>query len=74
MDFLPTRFDRDMWIRLAKNEKAYEYICTHVDNFYIFSVELESVMNQIQAVCIVNSVGPSKYYLENDLKRKFDKA
>eukprot|EP00957_Ditylum_brightwellii_P089131 6787436-Ditylum_brightwellii.AAC.2 len=32
MDFLPTRFDRDVWIMLSKNGKTFEYICTHVDN------------------------------------------
>eukprot|EP00957_Ditylum_brightwellii_P179421 13668202-Ditylum_brightwellii.AAC.1 len=33
MDFLPTRFDRDVWIRFNKEMKTYEYLCTHVDNF-----------------------------------------
>ena len=33
--FVPTRYDRDVWIRMADDGSHYEYICTHVDDFMI---------------------------------------
>ena len=35
--FKQTRFDNDVWICLEKSGKMYEYICTHVKDFMIFS-------------------------------------
>eukprot|EP00957_Ditylum_brightwellii_P146402 11147223-Ditylum_brightwellii.AAC.1 len=49
MDFLPTRFDRDIWRRFNKETKTYEYLCTHVNDFYIFSKQAQEIMEQIQA-------------------------
>ena len=60
--FVPTRFDNDAWIRLSKDKKAYEYVCSHVDDFCIF-------MNQIKSVFTVKSEGPPEYYLGNDFKK-----
>eukprot|EP00957_Ditylum_brightwellii_P140236 10685083-Ditylum_brightwellii.AAC.1 len=69
MDFLPTRFDRDVWIELSKDGKPYEYICMHVYDFCIFSVAPDDVIKQIQAIHTVKSVGPPNYYLGNNFKR-----
>eukprot|EP00957_Ditylum_brightwellii_P009479 715396-Ditylum_brightwellii.AAC.1 len=70
MDFLPTRFDWDVWIRLGTDKKSYEYLCTHVDDdFCIFSRHSEEIMQQIQSIYMVNSVGLPEYYLGNDFKR-----
>ena len=33
MEFITTRFDRDVWIKLGPDETGYDYICTHVDDF-----------------------------------------
>ena len=32
-DFVPTRFDNDVWIRLHQHGNCYEYVCTHSDDF-----------------------------------------
>jgi len=69
MGFTMTRFDRDVWIRPAADGKSYEYICTHVDDFCIFSRTPQLVMDQITAVYTVKSQGPPEYYLGNDFKR-----
>ena len=44
LSFTLTRYDRDVWIIKFKDEKAYEYICTHVDDFCITSKDPEIVM------------------------------
>eukprot|EP00557_Chaetoceros_sp_GSL56_P014026 CAMPEP_0176478512 /NCGR_PEP_ID=MMETSP0200_2-20121128/1227_1 /TAXON_ID=947934 /ORGANISM="Chaetoceros sp., Strain GSL56" /LENGTH=1865 /DNA_ID=CAMNT_0017874457 /DNA_START=317 /DNA_END=5915 /DNA_ORIENTATION=+ len=69
MGFSMTRFDRDVWIRPSADKKSYEYICTHVDDFCIFSRTPQLVMDQITAVYTVKSQGPPEYYLGNDFKR-----
>ena len=69
MGFTPTRFDQDVWIRKFSDGKTYEFICTHVDDFCIFSRNPQSVMNQITKVYTVKSQGPPEYYLGNDFKR-----
>eukprot|EP00957_Ditylum_brightwellii_P011905 897097-Ditylum_brightwellii.AAC.1 len=65
IDFLPTQFDRDVWIRLGVDGKSYEYIYTHVDNFCIFSKCTTLVMEQIQSIYTVKSVVQPDYYLGN---------
>eukprot|EP00957_Ditylum_brightwellii_P066771 5067094-Ditylum_brightwellii.AAC.1 len=58
MDFLPTCFDCDVWICIGKDGKSYKYICTHVDDFCIFSKQAKKVMEQIQSVYTVKDIGP----------------
>ena len=67
--FVPTRFDNDVWIRLNKDKKAYEYVCSHVDDFCIFSRDPEFIMTEIKSVFTVKSEGPPAYYLGNDFKK-----
>ena len=31
--FTPSRYDKDMWMRLRDEKDGYDYICTHVDDF-----------------------------------------
>ena len=35
MEFVPTRYDKDVWIRKSDDKSYYEYICTLVDDFII---------------------------------------
>ena len=51
--FKATRFDNDVWIRLSSDRKTYEYICTHVDDFCIFSRDPQSIMDQIKSIFTV---------------------
>lgn len=32
---MPTRYDNDIWISPSQDNKGYEYICTHVEDFMI---------------------------------------
>ena len=66
--FTATRFDNDVWIRLSADGKSYEYICTHVDDFCIFSMNPQPIMDQIKSIFTVKSEGPPEYYLGNDFK------
>eukprot|EP00957_Ditylum_brightwellii_P078616 5976852-Ditylum_brightwellii.AAC.2 len=66
-----TRFNNDVWIRLDKSGKMYEYICTHVDNLMICSKEPDKVVKEIESVYLVkdSSKGQPDYYLGNDYKK-----
>ena len=35
LGFVPSRYDRDVWMRLRNNKTGYDYICTHVDDFKV---------------------------------------
>ena len=35
LGFTPSRYDRDVWMRLRDEKNGYDYICTHVDDFKI---------------------------------------
>ena len=48
--FSPTRFYRDVWIKLAKYDDHYEYICTYVDDFLIASKKPDVIMNLLKNV------------------------
>ena len=69
--FVQTRFDNDIWIRLDETGESYEYVCTHVDDFMIYSNKPEKVMKQIASVYKVkdSSKGPPSYYLGNNYEK-----
>lgn len=69
LGFVPTRFDSDMWIKLSKDKAHYDYICTHIDDFCIFSCDTNKVMENLREVYEIKYVGTPSYYLENDYKK-----
>jgi hypothetical protein len=67
--FTQTRYDKDVWIRLNEKGDCYDYVCTHVDDFMIVGRDPQAVMDMIQAIYAVKSIGPPDYYLGNDYKK-----
>ena len=65
----PTRYDRDVWIRLHKPSKTYEYVCTYVDDFMIFSRNPDSIMAWFKSKFQIKGDGSPEYYLGNDYKK-----
>jgi hypothetical protein len=65
LDFEPTRLDADVWIRLDKDKKGYECICTHVDDFMIVAKLPAEVMKDLQDIYTINkeSIVEPDYYL-----------
>ena len=66
MDFIPTRYDRDVWLRKREKRDGYDYLCTHVDNFKIVAKDPQRWQIQIFATFLLKSIGPPSYYLGND--------
>jgi hypothetical protein len=56
-------------MRLGSEERNYKYICTHVDDFMIVSLNPERIMEEIQRVYAVRSIGPPEYYFGNDYQQ-----
>eukprot|EP00957_Ditylum_brightwellii_P181573 13830723-Ditylum_brightwellii.AAC.2 len=54
---------------MNKDDKSYEFICTHVDDFCIFSKRAQRIMDQLKSVYTIKAVGPPEYYLGNDFKK-----
>ena len=69
LGFNPTRFDQDVWIRLGTDEKHYEYICTHVDDFMIVARDPTPLMDKLQDIYTIKSISKPDYYLGNDYKK-----
>jgi len=66
LGFIPSRFDRDVWMRLREEKDGYDYICTHVDDFKIAARDPDRWLEQIKATFLVKESGPRGYYLGND--------
>jgi hypothetical protein len=66
LGFVPTRYDRDVWMRLRESKDGYDYICTHVDDFKVIARAPERWTEQIAGIFHLKSVGSPTYYLGND--------
>jgi len=68
MGFVPTRYDRDVWMRLRESDDGYDYICTHVDDFKIVAHDPQRWVNIIKETFLLKDAGPPTYYLGNDYR------
>ena len=66
LGFKPSRYDRDVWMRLREEGDGFDYICTHVDDFKVVAKQPEMWLNFIKGAFLVKESGPRKYYLGND--------
>ena len=64
--FVPTQYDKDVWMRDRGDSTGYNYICTHVDDFKVIAKDPTSWMNVIKKTFLVKSCGPPDYYLGNN--------
>ena len=68
LGFHPTRYDRDVWMRLRDSKDGYDYICTHVDDFKVVAHDANMWIDRIASAFLVKSHGPRDYYLGCDYK------
>ena len=66
LGFKPTRFYRDVWMRLRDNESRYDYIYTHVDDFKVVAKDPMTWIKRIAGAFLIKEHGPRNYYLGND--------
>ena len=64
--FSPSRYDRDVWMKLRQSKAGYDYVCTHVDDFKIVAHDADKWLHTISHTFLVKSHGPRSYYLGND--------
>jgi hypothetical protein len=50
LDFKRSCFDNDMWIKLNEADDAYDYLCTHVDDFMICLKNPKAIMDRIEGI------------------------
>jgi hypothetical protein len=50
MDFIPTRFDPNVWIKKRSDNSGYDYISTYVDDFLITAIDPWPYMEHLQTV------------------------
>ena len=66
IEFIPSRFDRDVWMRMRDTNDGYDYICTHVDDFKVVAKNPNMWVDRTASVFLVKEHGPHNYYLGND--------
>jgi hypothetical protein len=69
LGFKQTRFNNDVWFPLNVSGDAYDYLCTHVDDFMICAKDAKMIMDCINSVYTIKDIGPPDYYLGNDYKK-----
>ena len=57
-----TRSDNDVWIRLDEYGDHYEYVCTHVDDFMLFSKKPDRIMKEVDSVYLVKDSSKGELY------------
>ena len=66
LGFVPTRYDRDVWMRLRDTKDGFDYIYTHVDDFKVVAKDAGMWVDRIAHAFLVKHHGPRSYYLGND--------
>ena len=64
-DFTPSRFDREIWMRLCDDKTGYEYICTHVDDFKIVTKHPTIWIDRIASLFLTIGRVSCSYYIGN---------
>ena len=64
--FNQTRYDNDVCIRLDESGEQYEYICTHVDDFIIYSKNPQKVMDEIESIYLTLTVMTTRRIVKDD--------
>ncbi|CAJ1956673.1 unnamed protein product [Cylindrotheca closterium] len=64
--FEPTRYDRDVWMRLFEDKSGYDCRCTHVDNFKVIAKDHQQWVNAIAGAFQLKCSGAPDYYLVMD--------
>jgi hypothetical protein len=63
MGFNPSRYDPDVWMRKCDDNKGYDYISTHVDDFLITAKDPDVYMNYLQTIYTIKNPTIPDYYL-----------
>ena len=66
LDFVSSRFDRDVWMRLRDDKSRYDYTCTHVDDFKIVAKDSTIWIDTIAAVFLIKERKPRRYWLDDN--------
>ena len=66
LDFVTSRFEKDLWMQLHNSKDVYYYICTHMDDFKVVAKDPDISIERIASVCLIKEHISCKCYLGND--------
>lgn len=72
LGFFPTRYDRDVWMRLRDDKSGYDYLCTHVDDFKVAAKDPDHWVQRISSVFLLKTAEDPDYYLGLNYNRSKD--
>jgi hypothetical protein len=66
LEFIPSCFDREVWMRMRNDVTRYDYICTHVDDFKVVAKNHTMWIDRIVSIFLVKEHSPRNFYIGND--------
>ena len=66
LEFTPSRFDRDIWMRLRDEQTGYDYIFNHIDDFTVITKNPPVWIGRIASMFFIKEHVPRNYYLGNN--------
>ena len=66
LEFIPSRFEREVWMILRDDKTGYYYMCTHVDDFKVVAKNPLIWIDRIESMFLIKEHDPRNYYLRND--------
>ena len=63
LGFIPSRYDRDVWMRMREPKDGYDYICTHVDDFKVVALDANRWCIEMAKKFQLKIVEKPRYYL-----------
>ncbi|CAJ1970455.1 unnamed protein product [Cylindrotheca closterium] len=64
--FQSSRYDCDVWMRLREDNKGYDYLCTHMNDFKVVAKDPQRWVNAIAGAFQLKCFGKPDYYLGMD--------
>jgi len=58
MKFTPSRFNRDVWMRMRDTNDSFDYICTDVDDFKVVAKDPMMWIDRIAGALLIKEHGP----------------
>ena len=68
LGFVPSHFDRYIYVRSRDPADGFDFICTHVDDFKVVVKDPDIWFEYIASVFLIKEHDPRQYYLGNDYR------
>ena len=68
LDFVPSRFDKSVYVWLRDPSDVFDFIFTHVDNVKVVAKDLNIWIEYIASIFLIKENDPRQYYIGNECR------